>query len=336
MLSLLVAIGVGGALSLFIPKRFPVPRVVLMVLAGMSLAPVLRNGSGLHLAVEVALFVVLFEVGAILGIEETLPIGRMAIFVATVGAAAIFLSGFLFLELLTTQRALIVTLSAIPTSGAIASEAIAQHGGKASRLMSRVIPATVADDFIGLAILAAVPLMVGTGAVNVSSLVASVGILVLLPFARTRFRLLILPVVLIAMLLGASAALAGVSCGYVLAKETEKAVATKLWFPLKTGPGIFFVGLGAELGVHSFGNGELYLIAVLLLTALAISRIAIWVVARDTRVALAMMPRGEVTAAMVLQLSPLIGAAASGALVLLILLSTTITFVGLRLLDTRL
>ena len=300
--------------------------VVGVLLGGSVLKWVNGNSITLQEIAEVGAVLLLFEVGLESDIDELFKVGKEALFVAIVGVIAPFMLGYFVAHGMgmPTIEAIFVGATLTATSVGITARVFSDLRTLHTREAKIVLGAAVADDVIGLVILAAVSGLAATHTISLASVSKTTGIALvfligavvlglkatplLLKWARamkTRAAVSSAAVVLclltavVAQLSGLAPIVGAFACGLVLAKTEHKVhfdekvrSIADLFVP------VFFVMMGARMNLQSLtpqtmGVGAMLLVvaivgkvlAGLLLPAKNIGR---WIIA------VGMIPRGEV------------------------------------------
>ncbi len=330
----------GLLAGLLIRDNLYIPRSLIFMLLGMLIRLIVgagASGAVLSFAIGVGLYSLLFGVGYELATLGHRPLGVHGVSLAGAGAVAMGLLGWGLLALfgLRPLDAALIALAAVPTSAGIAAGVLRTMAKEPGQLLPEVVKAAVADDIIGLGILAALPLIARSVGLNpISGLVALVAAVVLSALAlvamerRTRHApLLAVALTVAAMVTGVSPGLAGVFSGYLLSGAKQLLASRVARGSLRALPALFFTGSGYLLDLRALGTLSTLEAIGLLLAALAFSRGVIALLARGSSrhragVGAGMAPRGEVTIALAIGLEPLIGTGGFAILIGLVLSST--------------
>ena len=154
-------------------ERLGQPAVLGELLAGVLLGPSLLGlvplSAGILLIAEIGVLLLLFEVGLETDLGELLRVGGPAMAVAVVGMALPFLGGYLLTRAagFSTLTAIFVGAALTATSIGISSRVLSDLGLLASREGQIILGAAVADDILGLVVLAVVSRIAATGSVGV-------------------------------------------------------------------------------------------------------------------------------------------------------------------------
>ena len=210
------------------------------VLLGPSLLGLVPLSDGILLVAEIGVVLLLFEVGLETDLEELRRVGGAAMAVAVVGMVLPFLGGYLV-----TRAAGFGTLTAIfagaaltATSIGITSRVLSDLGMLKSREGQIILGAAVADDILGLVVLAVVSQIASTGAVATGDALKAAGL---------SFAFLIVALV------------AGIPLGRVLVRFVEQArvrgilVAVAVAFALLAALGAEKAGSAAIVGAFAAG-----------------------------------------------------------------------------------
>jgi len=331
----MIALAIGGLLLAIVaatlrPDRGRIPHALWVLLLGVAAASIghpLWAAQAADLLEEVGVFVVLFAVGEELAEDGAHPLAGAGLAIAAVGAVALAALGLgatlaLGIPLI---PAIGIALAAVPTSGALAAASLVPElVPRAARRL--VLQAAVGDDLISLGLLALAPIVLPTGAhlVGIAATVVAVGIALAGRHARARLRLLAALGVAAAMLVGVSPALAGALAGALAHRLLPRQRAVLL---VRRGLAFGFFAAAGYLGgtLAPPSHIDLPLLAVLAAALLASRGLIATTVARQDRwVAIGMLPRGEVSIAIAIALSPVIGAKGDGVVLDLVALSTVL------------
>jgi Kef-type K+ transport system membrane component KefB len=316
-------------------ERLGQPAVLGELLAGVLLGPsvlgVVPLSAGILLIAEVGVLLLLFEVGLETDLEELLRVGGPAMTVAVVGMALPFAGGYLLTRAagFPTLTAIFVGAALTATSIGISSRVLSDLGLLASREGQIILGAAVADDILGLVVLAVVSQIAALGSVSAwqagKSALLSFGFLLVaivagLPLGRLLVRgvgranvrgILVAVSVAFALLaaLGAqaagSAAIVGAfAAGLVLARTNRSDDIRRAVRPtVDVFAPIFFVAIGAQVDLRYLNPADpsnrpalflaLGLIAVGSLGKFAAGWAA-WGRVRRSFIGAGMIPRGEV------------------------------------------
>lgn len=325
---LLLAAKVAAEIS----QRIGIPAVVGEILAGIAIGPsllALVSGSDvIDVLGELGVILLLVEVGMQIDLVELAKVGRAALLVATIGVALPFVGGYLagiWLGL-PDDSALFVGAALTATSVGITARVFGELGALSSPEARTVLGAAVADDVIGLLILALVTSSVKGESISVGAvaddLATAVVVLVgsalggvwlapraleqLQRWAQTPGTLVAMSLVFI-LAFGMIADFAGLTpvigafvAGIALARSTisdrihrELAPVGHLLVP------VFFLQIGVQSRVEELASaGSIQLALVLLAVAIAgklVSGIGAFASRGDKlTIGLGMLPRGEV------------------------------------------
>ncbi len=322
----------GGKVLAEIFEQLRQPPVVGEIVAGVLLGPSLLNlihptEMNLGMAEMGAIFL-LFTVGLESRPAELLEVGWIAALVATVGVIVPFIFGFAYLRLVdhSTVEAIFVGASMVATSVGITSRVLADLGALSHRVAKVILGAAVADDILGMIVLAIVSSL-SAGKINYLSLaivtVEAVGFSLFMVFfgprivgrfrpavARLRARnsafalsvLLCLGLSLASVHIGMAAIIGAFLAGLALAEQGEQYRLRENAHPLMEflAP-FFFVLLGAQVNVRAIIDPSVLKIAGVVCVLAIISKLigcglGAWSLGRKDafRIGVGMVPRGEV------------------------------------------
>jgi len=191
----------GGKVLAEIFERFRQPGVVGELLAGVMLGPsllALVHPSELTQGLaEIGAIFLLFTVGLETKPRDLLQVGWIAALVASVGVVVPFVLGFLYMRVIerSTVESVFVGAALVATSVGITARVLADAGVLSTRVARVILGAAVADDILGMIVLAIVSSL-SEGQVNYISLaivtVEAVGFSLLIIFFGShvvgRFR----------------------------------------------------------------------------------------------------------------------------------------------------
>jgi Kef-type K+ transport system membrane component KefB len=326
---------------------------------------------------ELGVIVLLFEIGLESNLSELLKVGSQALVVATVGVAVPFAVGTLgaiALFHVPVIPAIFVGAALTATSIGITSKVLSELGQLRSTEGQIILGAAIADDILGIVILAVVASLAKKGAVDVSTIAylvvsAVVFTAIAIVFAKyfnaaflaivnqfsTRGGLIMAAVVfaLIMAYIGAAihleAILGAFAAGLVLDETDKREHLEELIKPIAdvTVP-IFFVTVGAKtnLGVlNPFieANREGLIIAIFLITVAILGKVATGLAVfgheKINRLAIGvgMIPRGEVglVFAGVGAASGILSDALNAAIIMMVIITTFIAPPLLRVVFPR-
>ncbi|WP_019499479.1 cation:proton antiporter [Pseudanabaena sp. PCC 6802] len=322
------------------------------------------TGEVISVLSDLGVIILLFEIGLESNLNELMKVGIQAILVAVVGVTVPFVAG-------TAGAMLIFGVPAIPaifagaaltaTSIGITSKVLSELNQLTSKEGQIILGAAIADDIIGIVILAVVASLAKTGRVDVgnaiylivSSVLFIVGTLLLGKLVNTVFialseRLktrgaLVVPAMIFALILsyiGAAvhleAILGAFAAGLLLDETKEREELEELIKPVAdlVVP-IFFVSVGArtDIGVLNpaiSANREGLVIAIFLITVAIVGKVvtglAVFGQPGINRLAIGvgMIPRGEVglVFAGVGTASGIISDALNAAIIMMVILTT--------------
>ena len=316
-------------------ERLGQPPVLGELLAGVLLGPSLLGlvplSSGILLIAEIGVLLLLFEVGLETDLGELLRVGGPAMTVALVGMALPFVGGYVLTRLagFTALTAIFVGAALTATSIGISSRVLSDLGLLTSREGQIILGAAVADDVLGLVVLAVVSRIAATGSVGVweagkAAVLSFAFLLVAIVAGMPLGRLLVRVVgrasvrgILVAMsiafallaALGAqtagSAAIVGAfAAGLVLARTNRGNDIRDALRPIvDVFAPVFFVTIGAQVDVRYLNpavpaNRAALLLALGLIVVGVLGKFAAgyaaWGGVRRSFIGAGMIPRGEV------------------------------------------
>ena len=162
-------------------ERIGQPAVLGELLAGILVGPSLLGlvplSVGILVLAEIGVLLLLFEVGLETDLEELLAVGGPALAVAFAGMALPFGGGWALTRLLGYGQlaAIFVGASLTATSIGITARVLAQLNTLKTREGQIILGAAVADDVLGLVVLATVTRVAESGAVQTSVVLRSAG-----------------------------------------------------------------------------------------------------------------------------------------------------------------
>ena len=301
------------------------------VLLGPSLLGLVPLTAGILLVAEIGVLLLLFEVGLETDLEELRRVGAPALVVAVVGMVLPFAGGYL-----ATRAAAFPALTAVfvgaaltATSIGITSRVLSEIGMLDTREGRIILGAAVADDILGLVVLAVVSQLVATGSVGVGTALRAAGLSFLfllgalvigLPLGRLLVRFVrgarvrgVLAAVAVAFALlaalgaqeaGSAAIVGAFAAGLVLARTDRRHDLQNALGPtVDVFAPIFFVSIGAQLDVRYLNpfdaaNRPALLLALALVATGVLGKFAAgfsaWGNVRRSFIGAGMVPRGEV------------------------------------------
>lgn len=318
-----------------IAERYGQPAVLGELLVGILLGPSLLGlvplTDGILLVAEIGVLLLLFEVGLETDLGELARVGGSALAVAVVGMALPFAGGYLVTKMAgyETLTAIFVGAALTATSIGITSRVLSELKVLASREGQIILGAAVADDILGLVVLAVVSQVAATGSVAVGDALKAAGlsfgfllvaVVVGMPLGKVLVRVVgkaqvrgILVAVAVAFALlaalgaqtaGSAAIVGAFAAGLVLARtnrghdiETAVRPVVDVFAP------VFFVAIGAQVNVAylnpSTRENRAALLLALALTVVGIlgkfaAGFAAWGNVRRAFIGAGMIPRGEV------------------------------------------
>jgi Kef-type K+ transport system membrane component KefB len=325
----------GGKLFGELAERIGQPAVLGELAAGVLLGPSLLGlvplTTGILLVAEIGVLLLLFEVGLETDLTELIRVGGVAMVVAVVGMALPFLGGYLVTRAsgFGALTAIFVGAALTATSIGITSRVLSEIGMLATREGQIILGAAVADDILGLVVLAVVSRLAATGSVGVGTALRAAGlsfafiflaIVVGVPLGRflvrfvgrARVRGVLVAAAIAFALLGAlgaakagSAAIVGaLAAGLVLARTDRRHDIQKALRPtVDVFAPVFFVSIGAQVDVgylnpFAAGNRQALILALGLVLAGVLGKFAAgfsaWGKVRRSFIGAGMVPRGEV------------------------------------------
>jgi Kef-type K+ transport system membrane component KefB len=185
----------GGKVLAEIFERFRQPAVVGELLAGVLLGPsllALVQPSALTQGLaEIGAIFLLFTVGLETRPRDLLQVGRIAALVASIGVVVPFVLGFLYMRVIerSTVESVFVGAALVATSVGITARVLADAGVLSTRVARVILGAAVADDILGMIVLAIVSSL-STGRINYLQLgivtLEAVGFSILIVFFGSR------------------------------------------------------------------------------------------------------------------------------------------------------
>jgi Kef-type K+ transport system membrane component KefB len=326
---------VGAKLLGELARRVRQPAVLGELLAGVVLGPSVLGlvplSDAMLLLAEVGVMLLLFEVGLETDLEEIMRVGGRALAVALIGMALPFLGGFLVTRLLgyPSLAAVFVGAALTATSIGITARVLRELDALATPEGRIILGAAVADDVLGLVVLAVVSRVAERGAVDAWEVSRATGLavgflalalLLGIPIGRRLVRIvdraevrgvLVAASVALALLLAYAASRAGsapiigaFAAGLVLARTNRRhEIDTALKPVADVFAPLFFVFVGAQVNVAYLNpaiaeNRAALLLALLLSVVGSLGKIAAgwgaWGNVRRLFVGAGMVPRGEV------------------------------------------
>lgn len=325
----------GGKLLGELCERLGQPAVLGELLAGVLLGPsvlgLVTLSAGILLIAEIGVVLLLFEVGLETDLEELLRVGGPAMTVALVGMVLPFAGGYLLTLLagFPSLTALFVGAALTATSIGITSRVLSDLRALSSREGRIILGAAVADDILGLVVLAVVSRIADAGSVGVweagkaavlSFAFLVVALLVGIPLGRLLVRfvgrasvrgILVAASVAFALLAAVGAQTAGsaaivgaFAAGLVLARTNRRNDIRDAVRPIvDVFAPVFFVSIGAQVDVARLNpavaeNRPGLLLALGLVAVGVLGKFlagyAAWGGVRRGFIGAGMIPRGEV------------------------------------------
>src|SRR5512143_2222040 len=155
--------------------RFGQPSVLGELVAGAVLGPsalgLVPLSAGILLIAEIGVVLLLFEVGLETDLEELVKVGPPAMTVALVGMALPLAGGFLVAKAAghSTLASLFAGAALTATSISITARVLSELHALATREGQIILGAAVADDVLGLLVLAVVTQIVRTGSIDAAA-----------------------------------------------------------------------------------------------------------------------------------------------------------------------
>src|SRR5688572_16788952 len=148
------------------------------ILLGPSLLGLVPLSAGILLVAEIGVLLLLFEVGLETDLEELARVGGAAMAVAVVGMVVPFASGYLVTRAAgyPTLTAIFVGAALTATSIGITSRVLSELAMLKSREGQIILGAAVADDILGLVVLAVVSQIAATGSVALGDAAKAAGL----------------------------------------------------------------------------------------------------------------------------------------------------------------
>jgi Kef-type K+ transport system membrane component KefB len=322
----------GGKVLAEFFERLRQPGVVGELLAGVILGPsllALVHPSELTRGLaEIGAIFLLFTVGLETRPRDLLQVGWIAALVAAAGVVVPFILGFLYMRAMdhTMVESIFVGAALVATSVGITARVLADAGVLATRVARVILGAAVADDILGMIVLAVVSSL-STGQINYLQLaivsVEAVGLSILILFfgsrvvgrfqtrvakLRARNSAFILSVVLClglslaSIYIGMAAIIGAFLAGLALADYSEQWRLRENAHPVMEflAP-FFFVLLGAQVDLRTlYQPGLLWMMGMVCVLAILGKLIGCGLGAlrlgfkNALRIGIGMVPRGEV------------------------------------------
>jgi len=322
----------GGKVLAEIFERFRQPAVVGELLAGVMLGPsllALVSPSELTQGLaEIGAIFLLFTVGLETKPRDLLQVGWIVALVATIGVVVPFVLGFFYMRAIdySTVEAVFVGAALVATSVGITARVLADAGVLSTRVARVILGAAVADDILGMIVLAVVSSL-STGRINYLQLaivtVEAIGFSIFILFfgsrmvgrfetrvakLRARNSAFILSIVLClglslaSIYIGMAAIIGAFLAGLALADRSEQWRLRENAHPVMEflAP-FFFVLLGIQVDLRSvYQPGLLWMLGIVSVLAIVGKLIGCGLGAlslgfKDAlRIGIGMVPRGEV------------------------------------------
>ena len=326
---------IGGKLLGEICERLGQPPVLGELVAGVVLGPSLLGlvplSPGILLLAEIGVILLLFEVGLETDLEELLSVGAPALAVAIVGMVLPFVGGYVVTRAAgySTLTSIFVGAALTATSIGITSRVLSDLGVLSRREGQIILGAAVADDILGLVVLAVVSQIAATGSFSgwhatraslLSFAFLLVALVVGMPIgrilirfvARARVRgVLVAASIAFALLVawgaqaaGSAAIVGAFAAGLVLARTDRRRDVDSAVRPIvDVFAPVFFVAVGAQVELEyldpSVAENRAALLLALGLVVVGIvgkfaAGFAAWGGVRRSFIGAGMIPRGEV------------------------------------------
>ncbi len=172
----------GAKLFGEIVERLGQPAVLGELIAGVLLGPSLLGlvplTAGLLLVAEIGVILLLFEVGLETDLEELIRVGGPAVAVAVAGMLLPFAGGYLFTKALGYESltAIFVGSALTATSIGITARLLSELGALGTREGQIILGAAIADDVLGLVVLAVVGRIAESGSVDPGTILGATGL----------------------------------------------------------------------------------------------------------------------------------------------------------------
>jgi len=302
------------------------------VLVGTSVLGWVKPEHTLELLAEIGIVLLLFEIGLETDLKEMLRVGRDSLMVAVAGVAVPFLLGYFAMILMGGSNLVAVFVGATLTATSIGITAkVLSDLRKLGTVEAKIIiGAAVADDILGLVILALVASLAEAGTVSLTTIVAAlmkgvgflvaailIGNLLVHPLIRIvdlmRGRgILFLGALIFALTLAYLADLAGsafiigaFAAGITLARtDRKKIIEERLQPVVDVFAPIFFVMVGIQVNISILNplnptNIPILIIALVITVMAVVGKLVSGYVIPKRRanrlaIGIGMMPRGEV------------------------------------------
>jgi Kef-type K+ transport system membrane component KefB len=322
----------GGKVLAEIFERIRQPAVVGELLAGVLLGPsllALIHPSELTQGLaEIGAIFLLFMVGLETKPRDLLQVGWIAALVATVGVVVPFVLGFLYMRVIerSTVESVFVGAALVATSVGITARVLADAGVLSTRVARVILGAAVADDILGMIVLAIVSSL-STGRINYLQLgivtLEAMGFSILIVFfgsrmvgrfqtrveqLRTRNSAFVLSIILClglslaSIYIGMAAIIGAFLAGLALADYSERWRLRENAHPIMEflAP-FFFVFLGVQVNPRAiYQPALLWIMAVVCVLAIVGKLVGCGLGALSLgfknalRIGVGMVPRGEV------------------------------------------
>ena len=329
----LLIVLVAAKLAAEVSERIGIPAVVGEIIAGIIIGPSLLNAVGegdevLRTLGEIGVILLLLDVGLEMDLKELGKVGRTSLQVATIGVVAPLVLGLAAMSIMGEEfnTALFVGAALTATSVGITARVFGDLRALATHEARVVLGAAVADDVMGLVVLTVVVRLVTEGSVSLLSVLGIIAVAVLFLALGSVVGLRVAPplfsaidrvsrspgtVVAIAFAftlafaeLADLAQLAPIVGAFVAGIALSKADQSErirrdltpvghLFIP------VFFLQIGIDADITSFGSGEVLRDAGILLVVAVVGKLlsplgAIGAPGDKPLIGLGMLPRGEV------------------------------------------
>ena len=325
----------GAKLLGEVALRFGQPSVLGELVAGVILGPSVLGlvplTTSVLLVAEIGVVLLLFEVGLDTDLEGLMRVGGSALAVAFVGMALPLLGGFLIVRAagFSTLVALFAGAALTATSISITARVLSDLNALATREGQIVLGAAVADDVLGLIVLAVVTRIIGTGKVESGAVLRSTGMAIAflglalavgIPLGHRLVRVVgrasvrgvllasalgfVLAIAYLAYRAGSAPIVGAFAAGLALARTNRRHDISRALNPVvDVFAPIFFVSIGAQVEVARLNpfdpaNRFALLLALGLTVVGVVGKFAAgfcaWGHVRRAFIGVGMIPRGEV------------------------------------------
>ncbi|HEU5250379.1 MAG TPA: cation:proton antiporter [Thermoanaerobaculia bacterium] len=176
--SALLAAKVFGELLQRVGQPAVLGELIAGVLLGPSLLGLVPLSTGVFLVAEIGVILLLFEVGLETDLQELIKVGGRAMAVAVLGMALPFLGGFLLTRLVGYEAltAIFVGAALTATSIGITARVLTELKALKTEEGQIILGAAVADDVLGLVVLAVVSQISAAGGVEMGLVLRATGL----------------------------------------------------------------------------------------------------------------------------------------------------------------